>query len=94
MGDRTGLNRTQIDQLLASLEASRRKVPNLSLHFHFSQSQVYPHGLCAIAAWATQNASASEIGFSYETERTQEFLHASGVIEALWDPDGDPVRFD
>lgn len=92
VGDRTGLNRTQIDHLLASLEASRSKVPSLSLHFHFSESQVYPYGLCAIAAWATQNAS--QIEFSYEAERTQEFLHASGLIEALREPEGDPVRFD
>jgi len=92
VGDRTGLNRTQIDQLLASLEVSRRKVPNLSLHFHFSRRQVYPYGLCAIAAWATQNAR--KIEFFYETERTQEFLHAAGVIDALRDPEGDPVRFD
>jgi hypothetical protein len=88
----TGLSRGEVEGLLDGLENLQNTRGHCHLRVVFDTSQVYVYGLCAIAAWAYQNAV--EVEFDCHQSRVEHFLTRAGFFEALRDPDSEPVRFD
>lgn len=88
----TGIGRWEIEKMLSNLEAIDASRQKSNLRVTFDTENVYIYGLCAIAAWASQNAET--LDFLYVHDRVKYFLQRAGVIEALGDPKSDPVKFD
>jgi len=78
--------------LLEHLEEIHVRRRNCHLRVRFTTDNVYIYGLCAIAAWASQNAA--DLEFTYTHDRVRHFLHRTGVIEGLRNPEAEPFLFD
>ena len=87
----TGAYLSDLERLLGRLEAIRR-VPGMLLNVNFETQFAYVYGLCAIAAWAAQNAR--NLSFESRHPRVEYFLQRAGIIEAFRDPLSEPVKFD
>jgi anti-sigma regulatory factor (Ser/Thr protein kinase) len=88
----TGLGRAEVESLLDGIESLQDTRGRCHLKIVFDTSQVYVYGLCAIAAWAYQNAV--DIEFDCRQPRVEHFLTRAGFFEALRNPESEPVRFD
>lgn len=90
-GKETGTKRGEVDAIMARLEGIQVPEGGCDLHVRFQTPHAYAYGLCALAAWAAQNARS--IRFEGE-QRVGFFLERAGVIRALNDPQSEPVQFD
>ena len=87
----TGAKLSDLAQLLMRLEQLPRH-PRRKLTVDFNTPHAYVYGLCAIAAWATQNAKC--LSFDSQHDRLTYFLDRAGFLKAWTDKDADPVQFD
>lgn len=86
-----GAHLGDLKNLLMRLEQLPKK-PACDLDVQFNTQYAYVYGLCAIAAWATQNARALRVDALHD--RVTYFLERAGFLAAWKDRDSDPVNFD
>jgi hypothetical protein len=89
---RTGVVSGEVEDLMSDLEGFGDTRGVCHLEVVFDTPHAYVYGLCAIAAWAGQNAC--QIDFDFRHARVAHFLNRAGVSEALRNPASDPIQFD
>lgn len=90
-GKETGAHLQDLEGMLRRLEQIRPK-PGLLLNVNFETQFAYVYGLCAIVAWAAENARS--LSLESRHPRVENFLQRAGIIEAFQDPASEPKIFD
>ncbi len=87
----SGADLNHLAQLLQRLEQLPRR-PRRTLDVNFNTPHAYVYGICAIAAWATQNATG--LSSQSQHDRVSLFLDRAGFLKAWGDKNSEPVQFD